>query len=103
MDSSWTLHSPHGVLMESLWSLCGLHGLHEDSTQIHRFYGESMNFGWTMINFGEIYHEPPNANASQPMSYGTSNQSWETCFLIWSSKAPQEIGIIGLDLEHAVI
>jgi hypothetical protein len=23
--------------------------------KIHRFYGESMDFGWTVISFGEIY------------------------------------------------
>jgi hypothetical protein len=23
--------------------------------KIHRFYGESMDFGWTMISFGKIY------------------------------------------------
>ena len=45
MDSLWTPHSPRGVLMESLWSLCGLHGLHEDSTpnpqilwRVHEFW-----------------------------------------------------------------
>ena len=68
MESSW---SPHGVLVESSWSPCRvlmesmdsmktLQGLHEDSVRtppkIHRFYGESMDFGWTMISFGEIYN-----------------------------------------------
>src|ERR1700691_3857137 len=77
MESSWSLH---GVLMESMGP-CGVSrdsidfmrtplGLHEDSTgtlrglhedsmktppKMHRFYGESMDFGWTMISFGEIY------------------------------------------------
>ena len=56
MESSW---SPCRVLiesMESLWSLCGLHvDSMRTPLKIHRFYGESMDFGWTMISFGKIY------------------------------------------------
>jgi hypothetical protein len=46
MDSSW---SPGGVFMESSCSPCGVSVDSLDSMRtppkIHRFYGESMNFG----------------------------------------------------------
>src|ERR1700691_940165 len=68
MESMESMETLHGVLVESSWSPRGvfmesstvtLRGLHEDSMKtppkMHRFYGESMDFGWTMISFGEIY------------------------------------------------
>src|ERR1700729_1388109 len=59
MESSWSPHNLLKVLMESSWSSCGVSMDSMDSMKtppkIHRFYGESMDFGWTMISFGEIY------------------------------------------------
>src|ERR1700738_891639 len=40
--------SPHAVLMVSVDSI-------KTRPKIHRFYRESMDFGWTMISFGKIY------------------------------------------------
>ena len=57
MESSWSPHSPHKVHrvpMESLWSPCGV--LMESSQSPwrlrpkSRFYGESMDFGCTIIS-----------------------------------------------------
>jgi hypothetical protein len=68
MESSWSPHRVHGVLIDSMETPWGLHedsmrtpwGLREDfmrtPPKIHRFYGESMDFGWTMISLGEIYN-----------------------------------------------
>src|ERR1700733_5663369 len=63
MECSWSAHgvyiSPHGVHGDSSWSPRGVSMDSVDSMstppKIHRFYGESMDFGWTMISFGEIY------------------------------------------------
>ena len=60
MDSSWTPHSPHGVLMESPWSphrvlmesLWSPHKVPVESSWSPR--GVLMDFVWTMVNFGEI-------------------------------------------------
>src|ERR1700683_3286399 len=60
MDSSWTPHSPHGVLMESSWSPHGVpmesswspHGVPMESSWSPR--GVLMDFVWTMVNFCEI-------------------------------------------------
>jgi GR25 family glycosyltransferase involved in LPS biosynthesis len=42
--------------VESLWTPCRLHvDSMRTPPKIHRFYGESMDFGWTMISFGKIY------------------------------------------------
>jgi len=59
MESMESMETSHRVLMESMESMETPQELHEDSMgtppKIHRFYGESMDFGWTMISFGEIY------------------------------------------------